>query len=315
MDAQNFFTQIEDHLKSPKHFISVEQGSLKLQKQHTTTKKTYFFLKDVLDLNSSVEAFVKSLPEYGFSTGAVLKFRVVRGNSSETLNETKLTYPESNQQPPAPVVQTIVEPTEPPQNSLEVMHTPSTNPTTTPTSHVQPNYFGLGAAMDPTEILNLKIKEGRFEDLKEKYDTLKKLNNSNEDALRKEKDKSYDLARKLELIEDRHELKMEKALSDNKKWYETEVGAEAIGLGTTLIPELISVIKKPTLPTAIAAMGASTGQAQSQVKLSPEKEAFISEIAQMPGDLLQLLGSTAHHLTTTEGFKDTLSQLITSINQ
>ncbi|WP_323027983.1 hypothetical protein [Gelidibacter japonicus] len=293
MELSKFVSEVEKHLKNPTGFIAVTQGTNKLTKPNVNKNKYNFALQDVLAMAPNVETFIKQLPQYGFSDGATMTFRLKRGASTHLLSETTLKF--GSQQLAAPI--------QPQEQSVAHQATPTLNPPT-PMQYQSPAPTMPQPAMGFTQVpshewISLKVKEERHADLIERLNKAEKDRDKAESELRMEKEKTFGLERKLDTIADRHELAMERLEKDRKSFLETEAGKEVIGLAGRL-PEMIQALK-PNQPQ----IGAG-GMANPLANASAAKQTFAQELINYPDEVVPLLQQVAYHTMNTDGFHEAL---------
>src|SRR5690606_1645144 len=98
-------------------------------------------------------------------------------------------------------------------------------------------------AIPQTELISLKVLQERYTDIVDKLKLAEKERDQAQSDLRMEKERSFGLERKLETIEDRHLLAIEKVEANNKKFFDTDAGKEVItGLAASM-PQIIEAIK------------------------------------------------------------------------
>lgn len=302
-----FYSEIEKHLKKTGGLIAITQGKNKLQKKNSNVNKFNFNLKEVLELQPSIEEFIKALPKYGFSSGAILSLRKVHGSSTRLISEVTLKFEgdnvEQNQKQPLQLSAPINNALQKPLETMSDDHQQQPMPT---------KAMGMGFTQVPqSDLINLHLKSERYADILEKYNDAKTDRDDAKRELKKAKDEAYDLQRKLDTIEDKYEMKIERLLAENKKFFETETGKELIG------------VLGQILPTVVDKFAPSNGQAQAQPQpalsggmpnLSQAKQQFIGVLSQASDEAIPVLQSVTHHLMNTDDFYDRLSELIQSFD-
>lgn len=262
-----FYAEIEKHLKSKNGLIAVMKGNNKLQKTNGNNNKFNFSLDDVLQHASSVEAFIQSLPSKGFGNGSVLIFRKQHGNTTAYVSETELKFANDTQE--------------------TALNTPAINPTVNPQPMEQPKQSTHAASMGYAQVpqydlITLKVKEERYADLVEKLAKAEKERDKAESDYRMEREKAFVLERKIETMEDKFELKLERELNNKKGFLDTESGQALAGLAINKIDGVIAAFKG--------------GGSQPQMSMgnplasfSAKKQAFIEMLKDTPDELLPYL--------------------------
>lgn len=307
MELSTFITEIEKHLKRPNGLIAVTQDKLKLTKA-VSHNKYNFNLQDVLGLAPSIEEFVKQLPHHGFTDGAVMSFRIQRGMTTQLVGRTVLKFAAGANSAP-------VEPLAPETPLYQKPDAVAPTEILKPVQQIQPPMSLASptmpqAAMGFTQVpqhewISLKVKEERHADLLERLNKAEKSRDQAESDLRIEKERLFSLERKLETINDRHEIAMERLEKDRKGFLETEAGKEVIGLAARL-PEMIHAMK-PQQQLPPGAMGNPLAGA------STEKQAFANEFMEWPDEIIPVLKTVAQHVINTEGFYEALQNQLNTM--
>lgn len=309
MELTTFISEIEKHLKKPTGLIAVSQGPLKLTKANTRLNKYNFNLQDVLAIGTTVEGFVKQLPDHGFTDGAVMYFRLQRGATTHLVGETVLKFATNAAQLAAPINESqTVEPSVMPQQAAPIEILKPVQPTPPPQ---MPMPTMPQAAMGYTQVpshewISLKVKEERHADLLQRLNKAEKDRDQAESDLRMEKEKTFGLERKLDTIADRHELALERMEKDKKSFLETEAGKEVIGLAGR-IPEMIQALKpQPQI--------SSGGMGNPLAGASAAKQGFAQQLADYPDEIIPILQQVANHTMNTEGFFEALQNQLNTMN-
>jgi len=314
MDLENknkIFETIEKHLERGTAVIAVFQGKNKRQKPEARINKFLWSKADVLKDYASVEAFIKDLPNHGFTDGAILQLKRFEGRGAKTHAETILNF--ENTTPSTPVTPHQTPPvTE--TNKAPVMNTQQPQPQNVvpqPQVHMAaPMPVAMGYTQVPQhDFVALKVKEERYLDLTEK---LKKVESDLADAkseLRIEKEKSYAAEKKLETIIDRKDFEKQKALADKEGALDKLMNNEAIvnGLGTLLgkVPETLEAMK--------GGGGNPVALGNPIANFSETKKQLVSQIQSLPDNVVMLLINTATGLTTEDQFAAYLQEGLNQI--
>jgi hypothetical protein len=284
IEKTKFYAEIEKHLKGKNGLIAVTKGNSKLQKSFGNGNKFNFTLQDVLAHANSVEAFIQALPSKGFGSGSVLIFRKTHGNTTAYVSETELNFSEPQQQLSGPTPTTNSNP----QQTTEPMEQPKT-PSATPAT------AAMGFTQVPQyELITLKVKEERFADLVEKLAKAEKERDKAESDYRMEREKSFTLERKLETIEEKHELKLEREINNKKGFLETESGQALAGAAISNLDKILLAIK----PQSASAVGMGNPLAS----LSQQKQAFFEALKEMPDEILPYLQKAAELFLNDDEF-------------
>lgn len=294
--------KIKDHLsKSTRNFITVQNGTKRLKKD-AFHNKFLWSEKDVEENFGSVEELLKQLPSHGFGSESLLLLRTKYSNNN---------YIDKGQFTLKLKDEALVKPIEKEKNvqmtshdqiqKQDQSHQPN-NPAhiSTPPS-VQPQY-GLGFTPVATnEWTDLKVKEQRYFDIETKNrELLTELQDAkSENRILKEDNAS--LNRKLDTIEDRHSLALEREALGKKSFLDSESGQKAIEALGAALPMLLE-------RKAVAAPMLGNPHAS----LSQTKQQFIQMISQdqVSDEQIIMLYHIMQYSSSMDGFQEELQVLI-----
>jgi hypothetical protein len=293
VDKNEFFTKVQNHLKRTDNFIAVSDLNGNKLVKGGSVLKNQWNNEDINKQFGDFNGLMNALPSHGFKdtvtvklsqkvnrTGKIPTTRLICSIDVQLKNDTPKTQPTPPQQ-------------EQPLKT-NTMHPPQAPALQAP----QPS---LGMA----DIVSLKVKEERYNDMIERN---RKIESELEDVKsenRTLKEDKRDLERKLDTLEDRYELKIERLEASQKKFWETETGKEALNAGIQILPQLAASLKGSTAP--VSALGAGISQEKMQFLSELEKDSF-------PDEYLKVLGSVAYHIINTAGFDEELTQMLTNLN-
>lgn len=280
---------LKKHFEKPNACISVVNGNKKLAKKAKQNK--YMWTKeDVLNDSGSYEQFLTSLPSRGFGHLSVLEFRFKVGTRSYNL-EAEVTLKQKTAEAPKPQ---LAQPTPNvnPQNNKSMLYDNDA-------PKMQLGYVPV--AQDA--LINLKLTEARYNDLSDKLRLAQKTADQAESDLRKVKADLEDKERKLNLIEEKYEWRLEQSAANNKKFYETETGQAVVGQLAGRIPEILSALKssgnpQPALGHPILA------------NLTPQKEQLIAALNDAPDEFLDILKTIVDLSFSAPTFYDELTAFV-----
>jgi hypothetical protein len=290
MDKAQFIQHVTAHLRSKGGLIAVTQESNRLFNPHALNQKYNWSFDDVVKEFGSVEQMLIQLKDRGFSNGATLALRKKAGSTARTINSVTLSFDKK----PEP------KPIETPNSTKEQAMNPPSTPTTN--HHTQQQMMpALGMSYVQEDVfLDLKLKALRFGDLEKANNKLEKDNDRLESDLRIAKEDNRALERKIETLEDRHSLKIERLEADKKKFWESESGKQAIEAGMTGLSQLAAGLMQQKA-AAIPALGAA---------LSQDKQLFISQLEGYPDKGLPFLGKIIDFIITKPEFQERIVALI-----
>lgn len=298
----DIYNHITAHLEHRTGVIAVSQDANKLSKSWATHNKFNWTKQDVLKEYDSVEAFIKSLPTRGFTNGTKLIIRRMEGGSPKHKGEIELNF--SNQlqnQENLNTPQEKVEPIQKPLANTQPMNTSQSSPP--PTPQVQqlsaPVVNGLAYAQVPQhEFVDLKVKEGRYSDLE------RQLKKAEEDLLqcksdlRIEKEKCSVAERKIETLDDKWELKLDRQLNDKRGFLDTDTGKEVASALAGSVPDILKALNRQ--PQAAVGMGNPIAH------FSEVKQQFVTQITNVQDEFIPVLSSTLKALIDVDGFAEHL---------
>lgn len=257
---------VKEHLKKPTGIIAVTQGSNKLQRPKVKHHKYNWNLKDILNVSSGVEDFFENyVKPKGFGNGAILSLRNTAGTSHKTKHTIMLQIKD------APTGLSKPETTNKNSNNNNIMgHEDNTQQ-----SSQNAPAGGMGYTQVPShEFISLKVVQERYNDISDKLRRAEKERDEAESKLRSEKEKTLSLERKLDTLEDRHQLAIERLEVAKKGFLDTPAGQEAMkGLAASLPVIAESLVTRGQQPQQAAASGLSNPQVES-----PVKQQFIKSI-------------------------------------
>lgn len=292
-NSQNY-NVINRHLESRTGVIAIVQGSNKFAKPWATNQRFNWTKQDVLkQAPGGIEEFIKSLVNHGYSNGAKLIIRNMEGSSAKTKGEIELFFPNTPQAQTPNTSQQVIEA---PKQTTQQMETPPVPQQQQPVQQMAAPVVALGYTQVLNEDwVNLKVKSERNSELKEKLLDLKTQIEDTKAELRIEKQKSYDAERKLETIQDRCDIKIERIEAGKKTILDNEKIME--GLGTLLgrAPEMIDSFK-PKPPT--------TGLGNPLQGFTAVKQQFIGQIQPVQDEYIPILSNTLIALLKVDGYAE-----------
>lgn len=301
---------IENHLKKPKGVIAVSQGDLKLQKPGATIDRFNYTYADVLAVAPSLEAFLKQLPQHGFTTGAILSLRYKHGQTTKLVAQTELTLTGTPAQPPiamgAPAVQ-------PPAPSVpEPSPAPSAQHIPVPAAPIaQPPVAALGYANVPMhEFVSLSVLRERYNDVADAKAKAEKRADEAESALRIEKEKNASLQIKLDSIKDRHAFAIERTKADRKRFWDTNTGQEVVGKLAGNIPQILAALR----PQPQMAQLPQQALANPFAGMTEVRQAFIEAMGEVPDDYLELVELFAAKIMSDDEYRNQVLHYFQTMN-
>lgn len=240
------------------HFVSVVQGNKRLAKE--TLPKYSFSMSDIQSIYGSVENFIQSIPENGFSgeVSIILKSIHGTGAAARSNNREILTVNFTKKEKTA-----MQQPTEQPTQSVQQL---AVNPAV-----MQPApYVGMGFAQVPQmELTRYEVIKERFEDLKKENAKLEDEVKDLKSEVRNLKEENFSLRLKIDTSEEKHTLKLERELLNKKGFWESETGSNIVnGLAGVL----------PTIIEKFSSSSNAVGGALAAPNLSEMKKNFINFI-------------------------------------
>ncbi|MDO5106488.1 hypothetical protein, partial [Capnocytophaga sp.] len=276
--------KIDNFLREhPQNAISVTQGERRLSKQNAP--KYVFYRTDIEQLFGGAEAFLKNLPQQGFTNGTSLIFRRMYGSGSEATSKIfeKITLnfsPQGAVESPIAMQTTNVQPVAEMQTPvMPAMYASQTAPASQATfvpqtaSVPQMGFAAMGYVQTTqNELIRNEVIKERFEDLKKENNKLDEELKEAKSEIRQLKDENFSLRLKLDTIEDKHEVKLERELLNKKGFWESEAGSNIVGALGQVLPMVAE--KMMESPASMAPALASPASALSEVK-----QQFISIIS------------------------------------
>lgn len=235
---------VKKHLKNPNNSIGVSQNNNKLDKG-TDVDRYNFSMDDILNDSPTVEAFLMSIKDRGFSNGAELLFKKSNGSSARIIGRTILSFSETTEEPTATTT----------QQQQPTMSQHSSRP-------------GLGHT-GSDDLIDLKIKAARYDELLERMNQYKSEAADAKKALGTALDEKHSLQKKMDTIEERHELKKMKWELEKKSWYESDTIKEALGTVGGMIMQHQMGGGSPA-PDPTAALAAPAGISPGQLQFATE---------------------------------------------
>lgn len=292
-----FTEQIQKQLSNPKRFIAINNADgLKLVVPDKKNLKNNWTFNDIIADSGSIEGFFASLQKRGFGSGSTLIIREQTGSTTKKISESKIQFADDTQnteENKTPMEQSQPAPAY--NNTLGYAQPPA----------VQGDYLKI----PQHEYLRLKVLEGRFTDIEKKLnDSDSELKQSKSDY-RIEKERAEGLQRRIDTLEDKHELVLERERAAKKSFLDTEAGKEAVNALGTILP---AVMEKFSIPKQQQALGSPNPMAN----LRPEQAAVINKIVQVPLDVLPVIDDSIDQiLQGNEMFLNQLEQILPLNNQ
>jgi len=289
-----FYKSIENHLNKKGGLIAVTQGNKKLQKNNTNIFKFNWSKQDVLNEALSVQEFIESLPQKGFNSGSVLSLRRVHGNTTSLEGEIILNFKDET-------AQSLSNPN---QESSNINHNYMQSNNNAPQN--QPPVNGLAYAQMPThEVIDMKVKLMRYEDLVDKLKRAEDDLSATKLELHTTKETLISTERKLETINDKHDLEKERIETSRKTFFDTDTGKEVVGALAGRLPEILEAFK----PRQAVGMG------NPLAGLSELKQQCAATLKDIPDEAIPLLMQTKDMILSIDGFAETLQRLINNVQQ
>lgn len=303
---------IENHLKKPKGVIAVSQGDLKLQKPGATVDRFNFTYADVLAVAPSLEAFLKQLPQHGFTTGAILSLRYKHGQTTKLVAQTELTLTGTPSQPPMAMGAPAVQPPMPTLPAPEPAPAPSAQHIPVPIAPAaQPPVAALGYANVPMhEFVSLSVLRERYNDVADAKARADKRADEAESALRIEKEKNASLQIKLDSIEDRHAFAIERTEADRKRFWDTDTGREVVGQLAGNIPQILAALR----PQPQMAQLPPQALANPFAGMTEVRQAFIEAMGEVPDDYLELVELFAAKIMSDDEYRNQVLNYFQAVN-
>lgn len=214
-------------IEHPQNAISVSQGERRLSKQNAP--KYVFYRTDIERLFGGTAAFLKNLPEQGFISGTSLIFRRMYGSGSEATSKIfeKITLnfsPQGAIESPTAMQTTNVQPVAAMQTPvMPAMYASQATFAPQTASVPQMGFAAMGYVQTTqNELIRNEVIKERFEDLKKENNKLDEELKEAKSEIRQLKDENFSLRLKLDTIEDKHEVKLERELLNRKSFLENE---------------------------------------------------------------------------------------------
>lgn len=249
-------TRVERFLsENPSNVISVSQESLKLSK--SSAPKYAFTLDDISQIFGSVTEMIRELPNRGFRSGTKVALRRMYGTGGEASYATHQT-----------LTLNFVEPS---QVSVErELPQPMMPSVPQPIAMGMPSMMGYAQIPQHDWIKSEVIKE-RFEDLKKQNTSLEDELKDRKSRIRQLEEENFTLRLKIDTLEEKHEVRLQRELLKKKGFWESSVGENVVNslgqIATAVAENYMSVAQE----TPVALAGSH---------LSPTKQAFINFISQ-----------------------------------
>lgn len=246
------------------HFVSVYQGRKRLAKE--TLPKYSFSMSDIISIYGTVENFIQSIPDNGFTgeVSIVLKSIHGTGATARSNNREILTVNFTKKEKT-----TMQQPTEQPMQNVQQL---AENPVgMQPMPVVQPApYVGMGFAQVPQmELTRYEVIKVRFEDLKKENAKLEDEVKDLKSEVRNLKEENFSLRLKIDTSEEKHTLKLERELLNKKGFWESETGSNIVNGLAGVLPTIIDKFSSSN----------AVGGALAAPNLSEMKRNFINFIA------------------------------------
>ena len=282
-----FVEKLKQHLNKKGALVSVAQGKNKLTKKDAFKNKFNWTYDEIVAEFNSLENFLKELPKRGFTNGAIMGFRFDHGTSTRVDAQTKLNFGPEYDNPPI---------TNNNNHTQTSMGSPENN------NRPQPS-GALGYTQVPQyEFINLKVQEQRHADIVRQLSQAEKDRDQAQSDLRIEKEKAWDLERKLSMVEEKWEMKLERIQNSNKKFFETEAGKQAIEAIKEIGGQLAGAMLAKGSPQAV-------GMGNPMADLPAIKQELINAVIELNEEETNALNQTAKALKL-EGFLDYLTQFV-----
>ncbi|AVM49313.1 hypothetical protein [Capnocytophaga sp. oral taxon 878] len=268
----------------PDNVVTVTQGNYRLAKSEAP--KYGFSLNDIKSKFGSSEAFIKSLPNNGFTSGANLDFRRLYfrngKQNSYKMDSLTLTFKKEEEMTPneVPPSETTMMPNAPivsqqPQPTIGFSNTPTASMATQNMPNAMGYPMGLGyTPVATTDWISSKVTEERYRDLLRDNDTLREDNKDLRSQVRVLHEEKAALKLQLDTADKKHELQLKEEILNKKSFWESpgfEKVSEALG---SIVPFVIEKVSASS-----AAATAVPALAQPNTSLSETKQAFMRIIA------------------------------------
>ncbi len=290
---------IEEHLQKSNHAVKISQGSKKLDNGDAINKYDWT-INHILKNHSNVEEFLKSLPKKGFTSGATLKLTTGNGSNFKSVGSIDLQFSEetiSRTQTPNPT------PTPQP-----VAHQP--NPAHQNMNH-QENPMAMMGYVTTTqqEIVDMKVKCARFDEMRDQLDRTRKERNKAEDECRAVTRKLEDAERKLSLINDKHEFEMLVAEKNRKSWFESDAGKQVLSEGMSALPQLAMALSK----RGAGNEALTSGMGNPMEGMTEMQKVFASMINEYDDTTIELLSNVADAVKRDPNFFEYINQSLAQV--
>ncbi len=292
---------LEAHLSKNTGRVSVIQDTNKRKKENARYQKFVWSKDDILKESGSIETFIDTLPQFGFTSGAILQIKRMEGVTAKIKGETTLTFPDAPK-PETSAPQSAQKPSV--MEQIEKTQTSTASQSSPPAQYQGMGNPGLGfVAVQQHEVVSMKVKAERYDELVDKVSTLKEDLADCKADLRTEKIARFDAERKLETLEDKKEFEKTRALAEKENAFDKLAKNEAVvnGLGT-LLASLPEMIKKPQ----------AVGMGNPIANLSEAKQQFAAQLQNIPDELIPILFQTSQGLISNDEFQQ---YVITGLNQ
>ena len=286
---------IDEHLNTKRYAIQIYQVNNKLAKA-TTSNRYNWTREDILKEASTLKDFLLALPNKGYSSGTTIALRKPNGNGYVTTGETTLNF--SNE-----AKQTA-------QSTTPMNNNPSA-PITKPEAAYspQPPQMAMGyAALPQDEIISMRVKLERYDDLRDKCSRVEKERDKAETELRQEKTKLWDLERQLSLIQEKHEFQILVADKDRKGFFESDAGKEFLSQGMQALPQLAAAFsggRQAQMP--------QVGMGNPTEGFTEMQTLFVNEVKNYPDEILDTLANTATALIESPQFTEYIESGLSQI--
>lgn len=282
---------LKKHLAKPKFVVAVTQDDNKLSRPNAKVDKYNWSKEDIVQHFGSLENFLKSLKDYGFTNGTIISFRRRTGQTTILIKRVVLKFKGDEET----------------DNQNQIMLNEEENSDSMQKSHQTQEQMdssksnGLGYANVPYhELVTLNVMRERYSDLSDKLRRAEKERDKAETDLRLEKEKTFELERKINTLEDKWEMKLLKKDLEKKSFFDSEAGLKILDSSKEIAQAL-----------AVGLGGFSTPKASlgnPMANLPESVQQIMVTISDWDEKHIELLGQTIHCIANFEGFSGELAK-------
>ncbi|UOB18589.1 hypothetical protein [Abyssalbus ytuae] len=301
--------KIKQHLEASKnHFITIINTDNKRLGKDTSFNKFLWSKEDINSSSGTIDNFLKSLPQKGIKSGSKLHLRVTHGNTFRTIGEVNLLFKDSPQQTPEKTNQS---PMSTGFNNNQQQKQENNPAPVYPSLGSPMQNIGLGFTPVPiSEYTDLKVLSQRYEDVKTKLkETVQELLDAKSE-LRIANEKNSSLQLKLDTVEAKHSIEIDRKEMEKKSFLDSEAGLKAMEALGAALPAILSR-QQP-------AVSVGQGMGNPYQGISEIKQHFIDAIAkdqEINDEHLNIIYEGLTAIKKVEGFQAELVKLINYAKQ